>query len=197
MPPVSTFVNKIPTMKIVKILAEAIRVAYSPSITPNMFGSKKRKSQKEDISNDFKGYADDTQQEINKTESLNPFESAAAKSAMAKASRNARQMQTRNLNALGAGASPEALLASQENVNQAMGSAAGSIAAGADNTRNAQLNSLRNLQAGQRGTAAQYENAAADEIGKGWNTLFQTIGAIGGVASGVGQGLGAVGISKK
>jgi len=178
-------------MKIIKAIVKVLHSAYSFDASPNMFGSKNRAKEKKDVAEKFDTYESDTQEDIAKLENKNPFESAAAKSAMAKASANARQMQQKNLNTMGTGATAEALIASQGNVNQAMGNAAGQIATGAEANKNIQLNALRGRQDAQRGQSANLYNSAADEIGSGWGTLFQGISALGQAASGAGQGINA------
>jgi len=168
-------------MKIIRILFAAIINAYMPSADPNLFGSKKL----DKVAGMARGRADETQNEINKLESENPFESAGAKAAMAKASRTARQMSTRLLNTMGGNASPEALIAAQGNLNEGIGGAAGEIAAGAEQNKTRQTMMLRGLKEQQMGEYGQMKNQAVQTKLQGWNTLFDGISnitkAVGGV----------------
>lgn len=181
-------------MKILKFLFELLVNTYFTSATPNLFGSKKRRKDKELIADTFKTSATETQDEIQQIESQNPFDSAANKLAMKKAVQGARQMQTRGLNVLGAGATPEAIIAAQGAASEAQGAAAGQIAAGAEATQKSEIASLRNLEAGQMAQYGSMAANAASERGSGWNTFFQGLDAIGGIVSGVASaGSGAAG----
>ena len=173
-------------MKILRILVSAFINAYKPSADPNLFGSKKRIKSMYKTAEVFTKEAAGTQGDIDKLESENPFESAGAKSAMAKASRTANQMQTRLLNTMGGNASPEALIAAQGNLNEGIGGAAGEIAAGAEQNKNRQSMYLKGLKSSQQGQYGQHANNAASQYGSGWNTLFQGIDSLGGVLEGVG-----------
>jgi len=145
-----------------------------------MFGAVNKRKKLQKLGLQSLDNANATQNEIDILKSENPFESAAAKSAMAKASRTSRQMQTRLLNTMGTQASPEALVAAQGSLNEGIGGAAGEIAAGAESNKNQQLNALRGLKEGQFG---QYQNQyAAGEMQRGTGAL-QTIDSIGKLAS--------------
>lgn len=146
-----------------------------------MFGSKKIKK----VAEGYEAMAQETQKDIDLLNAENPFESASSKSAMVKAAQNAQQFYNRSMNTMGAGATPEAMIAAQGATQQAMGSAAGQIATGAEASKTAQLNSLQSLQ--QR----QSENAGStkvDAVKTGWNNFFNMIPAVGQIAQGVGQG---------
>lgn len=161
-------------MKIFRILFAAIINAYTPSADPNLFGSKKL----DKVAGMARSRADETQAQINKLESENPFESAGAKAAMAKASRTARQMSTRMLNTMGGNASPEALVAAQGNLNQGIGAAAGEIAVGAEANQKNEIANLRGLRENQMGQYGQMKNAAVQTKLQGWGTLFDGIGKL-------------------
>jgi hypothetical protein len=161
-------------MKIIRIIFAAIINAYMPSADPNLFGSKKL----DKVAGMARSRADETTNEISKLESENPFESAGAKAAMAKASRTARQMSTRMLNTMGGNASPEALVAAQGNINEGIGAAAGEIATGAEANKKREIMQLRGLKEQQLGEYGQYKNAAVNAKMQGWGTLFDGIGKL-------------------
>lgn len=178
-------------MKLLHLIFRVLVNAYFSSADPNLFGSKARRTDKERVAGEYKAMATGTQDQIDQMNSENPFESAGAKAAMAKASFGANAMQNRLLNTMGAGASPEALIGAQGATNEALGSTAGNIAAGAEANKENQIGHLRGLKTQQMGMYGGESNSAAAERGSGWNTLFQGINALGSVASGVGQGVGA------
>lgn len=182
--------------KLKSLLVRVLVNTYFTSADPNLFGSKKRREDKEGIASEFKTMAGETQKEIDEVRTLNPFEGAAAKSLMAEASRSAQQMQKRNLNVLGNQASPEALIAMQGATNQAVGSAAGQIAVGAEANQANQIANLQRMKTGQMGMYGNMGASAAEERGSGWNTLFQGINSLGSLASGVGQGMKAFNLAK-
>jgi len=183
-------------MKLLSLIISVLINAYKPSADPNLFGSNKRRKAKEGLAGEFQNLAGETQSRIDELQSLNPFESASAKAAMTKASRNAKLMQTRSLNAMGTNASPETLVAMQGATNEALGTAAGHIAAVSEADKNNQISNLERLKTSQMGMYGNMGANAADEYGSGWNTLFQGIDALGNVASGVGQGINAFNTSK-
>lgn len=145
-----------------------------PSADPNLFGSKKL----DKVAGMARTRAGETQSEIDKLQSENPFESAGAKAAMAKASQTSRQMQTRMLNTMGGNASPEALVAAQGALNQGVGSAAGEIAVGAEANKKREVMQLRGLKEQQMGEYGQMKGAAVQTKLQGWNTLFDGIGKL-------------------
>lgn len=173
-------------MKLLHFIFRVFINTYLTSADPNLFGSKKRREAKSGIADQYLAMSKDTGDKISELQSENPFEGAAAKAAMAKASIGAKQMQTRMLNTMGAGATPEAIIATQGATNQALGSAAGQIAAGAETNKANQIANLERLKTQQMGMYGEQTNAAEAERGSGWNTLFQGIGALGNVASGIG-----------
>ena len=178
-------------MKILRILVSAFINAYKPSADPNLFGSKNRMRSMNKTAEVFTKEAANTQGDINKLEAENPFESAGAKAAMAKASRTANQMQTRLLNTMGGNASPEALIAAQGNLNEGIGGAAGEIAAGAEQNKTRKTMQLKGLKAQQQGQYGQHANQAANQYGSGWSTLFQGIDSLGGLLEGAGAAVTA------
>jgi hypothetical protein len=179
-------------MKLLLSIFNVLRNAYSFSADPNLFGSKDRRVGKAAIADEFKTMAGDTQQDIDILKSQNPFESAGAKSAMAKTSRNVKQMQNRMFNTMGAGATPEAIIAAQGTATEAIGGAAGEIAVGAEAQKAHDLARLRGEKMGEMGTYAGIKASAEDERGSGWNTLFQGISSLGSLATGFGGAAGAV-----
>lgn len=150
-----------------------------------MFGMKGKIK----IANEFDALADQTQKEIDVLKSQNPFETAAAKSAMAKASQNAQSFYNRGLNVMGANASPEAIVAAQGEAGQAVAGAAGNIAVGAEANRNQQTNVLRNLQQQEMGTAANIKIGAVDTA---WDNFFKTLDVASKFASAGGQAASTV-----
>jgi hypothetical protein len=181
-------------MKILQLLLHSIINVLFASFSPNLFGSRKRRKAYESMQGDMLDEAEDTQAEIDNLKSVNPFESAAAKSAMKTASRNAKQMSKRYANMMGGGATPEAMVAAQGASQEAVGSAAGQIAAGAESTKASQVANLQNMRQSQLGQANQLGSSAAAEIGTGWSSFFnEALPAMSGLMSGAGQAAGAVG----
>lgn len=173
-------------MKILRILVSAFINAYKPSADPNLFGSKKL----DKVAGLARARANETQADIDKLESENPFESAGAKAAMAKASQTSKQMEARLLNTMGGNASPEALIAAQGNLNQSIGGAAGEIAAGAEANKNSEIMQLRGLKEQQMGEYGNQKNAANQAKMQGWQTVFQGIDSLASLASGGGKAAG-------
>lgn len=178
-------------MELLRFILRVIVNAYFTSADPNLFGATARRKAKQNIANEYKAMSTGTQAEIDQIKAENPFESAGAKAAMAKASLGARQMQTRMFNTMGTGATPEAIIAAQGATNEALGSAAGEIAVGSEANKQNQINNLQGLKTQQMGMYGNMANAAENERGSGWNTLFQGITALGSLASGTGQAVGA------
>ena len=91
---------------------------FFSSATPNLFGSRKRRKEKEALAGNLRRSAEQTQTELDREmaelEVQNPFESAAAKSAMATSSRKARQIQKRFANVMGGRTNPESIIAAQQ-----------------------------------------------------------------------------------
>lgn len=138
-------------MKTIKIIQSVIRSSFLTSATPNFFGARRSRKLEDAFQKDWKS----TQDSIDNLNSMNPFQGAAAKSAMTKASQNAKELQTKLLNSMGASASPEAVIASAGEVNKGVGAAAGEIAAGAEANKASQLNTLKGLKAQQMGMHSQ------------------------------------------
>ncbi len=174
-------------MKLLCLIFRVLVNTYFSSADPNLFGSKSRRVGKQNIANEYKAMATGTQAEIDKVKAENPFESGGSRAAMANASRGAKAMETRMFNTMGAGATPEAIIAAQGAATEALGSAAGQIAVGAEANQENKINNLEGRKMQQIGMYGQQSNAAEAERGSGWNTLFQGISALGSVASGVGQ----------
>lgn len=162
-------------MKFIRIIFAAFINAYMPSADPNLFGIKSRSKQFRELSDESKASADKVQSEIDALKSENPFESAAAKSAMAKASSTAKQMQTRMLNAMGGNTNPEAMVAVQGNTNEALGSAAGKIATGAEALKKQETNRLRGLKLGYESQASGLKQNAISEQGSGWRNFISYV----------------------
>lgn len=170
-------------MKLFRFILSAFINAYKPSADPNLFGSKKLNK----VAGLARARADETQKDIDAAQSENPFESAAAKSAMTKASQTSKQMQTRMLNTMGGNASPEALIAAQGNLNQSTGSVAGQIATGAEQNKQNEIMRLRGLKEQQMGEYGNYKKSALDAVNQGFGTVFNGISSLGKAASGVGS----------
>lgn len=181
-----------PYRKSFRFIFRVIVNTFFSSATPNLFGSVMRRKGKENIANQYLNMANQTQEQIDQIKAENPFESAGAKAAMAKASLGARQMQTRMFNTMGTGATPEAMVAAQGATNEALGSAAGQIAVGAEANKVNQINGLNALKTQQMGMYGNMQGSAESERGSGWSTLFQGIDALGKLASGGGQLAGAL-----
>lgn len=181
-------------MRLFRFILKVIENTYFSSADPNLFGSIARRKGKENIASQYKDMAKGTQADIDQIKAENPFESAGAKAAMAKASYGAKQMQNRMFNAMGSnGTTPEAIITAQGATNEALGSAAGQIAVGAEANKQNQINNLQGLKTHQMGMYGNMSASAESERGSGWSTLFQGIDTIGKLASGVGQAAGALG----
>lgn len=180
-------------MKLLLLIFRVLVNTYFSSADPNLFGSVKRRKGKQAIANEYKAMATGTQAEIDQIKAENPFESAGAKAAMAKASLGARQMQNRMFNTMGTGATAEAIVGAQGATNQAVGSAAGQIAAGAEANKKNEISNLRGEKTQQMGMYGQQASSAESERGTGWDTLFQGIDSLGKIASGAGQAASALG----
>ena len=150
-----------------------------------MFGTNKKFK----IASEFDALADQSQNEIEALKAQNPFETAAAKSAMAKASLGAQNYYSRAMNTMGANASPEAQIAAQGQAGQTLGSAAGEIAVGSEANKTAQINALKTLQQNQMATAAGIKTQAIDQA---WQNMFNAVDTAGGVMSGAGQAAGTL-----
>jgi hypothetical protein len=136
------------------------------------------------MANEFDALADQTRNDIDTLKTQNPFETAAAKQAMVKASQNAQQFYNRGMNIMGANASPEAMVAAQGEASDAVAGAAGNIAVGAEANRNDQLNRLKSLQLQEMGTAAEIKIGA---INSEWDNFFKGLDTAGKLASAGGQ----------
>lgn len=165
-------------MKLFRFILSAFINAYKPSADPNLFGSKKINK----VAGLARARAEETQKDIDAAQSENPFESAAAKSAMTKASQTSKQMQNRMLNTMGGNASPEALIAAQGNLNQSTGSVAGQIATGAEQTKQNEIMRLRGLKEQQMG---EYGNQKGNAV----NAANKAVDLVGQIAQGVGAAL--------
>jgi len=141
------------------------------------------------IASEFDALADQSKNEIEALKAQNPFETAAAKSAMAKASLGAQNYYSRAMNTMGANASPEAQIAAQGQAGQTLGSAAGEIAVGSEANKTAQINALKTLQQNQMATAAGIKTQAIDQA---WQNMFKAVDTAGGVMSGAGQAAGTL-----
>ena len=150
-----------------------------------MYGSRKRIKQTSALANEFKTAANETQREIDMLKSANPFESAAAKSAMATASQNSKQFYNRAMNQLGANASPEAIVAAQGAATAGQSGAAGSIAVGAEANKLNEINALRGLKENQMKTYGATKQSSINQIGTGWKDFFSSLDSIGDLASAV------------
>lgn len=169
-----------------------------------MYGSQKRIKQTSALAKEFKTAANDTQREIDMLKSANPFESAAAKSAMTTASQNSKQFYNRAMNQLGANASPEAIVAAQGAATAGQSGAAGSIAVGAEANKLNEINALRGLKENQMNTYGATKQSSINQIGTGWKDFFSSLDSIGDLASAVAkpgqiftaiQGKAAAGVS--
>lgn len=156
-----------------------IQTVFLSSANPNFFGSRRSRKLEDAFQNDWK----ETQKNIETIGAMNPFQSAAAKSAMTKASNNAQQMQNKILNTMGAGASPEAIVAAGGEVQQAVGSAAGEIAAGAEANKNSQLMALKGLKSQQMGQQSQQITNTAQANAMTLEAFGKLLEGAGGVGS--------------
>lgn len=137
-----------------------------------MFGSNKKYK----IASEFDALVDQNQNDIDQLKTQNPFETAASKAAMLKASQNAQQFYNRSMNTMGANASPEAMVAAQGQASDATAAAAGAIAVGAEANRNQQVNALNALKQQAMGTSA---NIKINAIDQGWDNFFKGLNFVG------------------
>jgi len=174
-------------MKILRnIVSSVVRVLFT-SADPNLFGiggfvgdlldggEAKRDKAAKKLSAKQRGYAKESQLAIDAARSRNPFETAAAKSAMATASRKAKQMEQRYANMLGGNASPEAIIAAQGATQGAIAGAAGTISSGAENIKENEIARLRSEKQRYRGSASSTEQGRIGNIGSGWQHFFENI----------------------
>lgn len=174
-------------MKIINLILHSLVNALFTSADANLFGSRKRIKEKKKLAGEMKSQADQTQSEIDLLKSENPFESAGAKSAMATSARSAKQMAERYANMMGANSSPEAMVAAQGATQGAVSGAAGNIAAGAEANKSNQIAQLRGERNSQLDQSYQMKQNSIDEVGSGWTSFFDSMSAVGNIASGVGQ----------
>lgn len=163
-------------MKSLQSILIALFNVFFTSADPNLFGSRKRRKEKERLAGEAKAYAAETQEEIDALKVQNPFESAAAKSAMAASQRKARQTQQRFANMMGGNSNPEALVAAQGATQEAVAGTAGDIAVGAEAMKKQEIGQLRAEKAAYRGQSQALSQAAANERGAGWKDFFSMIG---------------------
>lgn len=179
-------------MKILQfILVSLVNVLFT-SADPNLFGSRKRRKEKKRLANEFKGMAAETQKEIDELKTQNPFESAAAKSAMAESGRRAKQIQKRYMNMLGGGATPESIIAAQGATQEAIAGTAGDIAVGSESLKQQQIARLKGEKAAQMGQYGGTMKSAIEERGSGWTGFFSSLESLGNVAESVGGVVAAV-----
>ena len=166
-------------MKRFNFVINVFRSVFLTSATPDFFGSRKRIRKLDELSQKTKARAEEMDAEIAAERIKNPFESAAAKSAMTEAARKSRQMQQRYANMLGANNNPEAIIAAQGATQEAVAGAAGNIAAGAEANKNAQINAMERRKLITHGQADQQQQASINEIGSGWKDFMGTLGTLG------------------
>lgn len=162
-------------MKLLTYFLYAVTNTFFTSATPNLFGSVKRRKEKEALAADYKQQAADTAEDILQKQIENPFESAAAKSAMAASTRKARQTQKRFANVIGGQTNPEALVGAQQATQEAIANTAGDIAVGAEAQKKAELAQLRGEKTLALDKSAQLRQAAVNERGSGWRDFFSMI----------------------
>lgn len=173
-------------MKLLQFISDTLIVLFFSSADMHLFGSRKRRKEKEKLSKSIMSNVEGVEQEIDALKSLNPFDAASYKSAMAQTARSSKQLANRYANMLGANASPEAIIAAQGQTQQAVANTAGDIATGAEANKQAQLAQLENQKLGIQSQAWGTKQSSIDERGSGWSTMFQGLQALGGVAEGVG-----------
>lgn len=160
-------------MKILRLIVVSFYNLLFTSADPNLFGSQKRQQAYQEQADKFYNKAEEA-------ESENPFESAAAKSAMTKATKSAQQMSKKFLNTMGANQTAESKLSAMGQTQSALASAAGNIAAGAEQTA-----AQKAAQYNQMGASAEQKGIA--EKGSGWDSFMDIMNTAGGLATGVGS----------
>lgn len=194
-------------MKIFDFLKNLLKTTFLESSTPHLFGSVKRRKAKEGIASDYRSTIDqgfeasqaELGKQISSLETQNPFESAAAKSAMAQSSRKAKQTQQRFANLMGANTNPEAMVAAQQATQESVAGTAGNIAVGSEAQKTARLDALnaqkrqgRDIYSSQVAQAGQMKTAAVDEIGQGWKDFFSAMDSVANLAGAAGGVVGAI-----
>ena len=172
-------------MRILTFIKDVADTVLFSSADPCLFGSKKRIEKKHDLAQEFKEMSTGTQEEIDLLKAENPFESAYAKSAMTEAARRSKQIGERYANMMGAGATPEAMIAAQGQTQEAIAGTAGDIATGAEANKLAELARLRGEKMAQMGQYGQTEQSSIDEYGSGWKDFFGALGVLGNTVSNV------------
>lgn len=100
--------NKVVLWNFLSLIISVLINAYKPSVRSKSVWFHKDEKQKEGLlAGEFKDLAGETQSRIDELPSLESAWKRLVRFTMAKASRNAKLMQTRSLNTLGANASPE------------------------------------------------------------------------------------------
>jgi hypothetical protein len=194
-------------MKLINHFLLTVIDYFLTSATPNLFGSQRRRKEKGAEAASYRNVIREGQaktqaeldKEIAQTVSTNPFEGAAAKSAMATASRKAKQAQKRFGNIMGGTTNPEAIIAAQQATQEAVSGTAGDIAVGADAQKQSKLDALRREKrasragyAAQEAIGTQMKEAAINERGAGWRDFFSIFGkSLGGGAQGAISAMGS------
>lgn len=172
-------------MRLLKAIIEIIGTIFLYDPNKNLFGAKRRREAKEDLANEYKAKAEGVDEEIAQAKALNPFESASSKSAMAKASKSAQQMQQKTLNTLGAGASAEALVAAQGTTAAAQGAAAGQIATGAEALKESKINNLKSQKMTYEGQESALKQSAIGEYGQNYKDIMASGGILSSLTGGI------------
>lgn len=159
-------------MKLINLFLYVIIDTFFTSATPNLFGSKRRREEKDAIASGYQDIADKTQEAISQVQVKNPFETAAAKAAMAQSQRKAKQNQQRFANVIGGNTNPEALVAAQGKTQESVANTAGDIAVGSQAQKQATLGQLRGEKMQATDRASQLKQAASNERGSGWRDFY-------------------------
>jgi len=180
-------------MRLFQFIFNVLRSVFFTSATPDFFGSHHRIDKLQELSDDTEARAEKMDAEIAAERVRNPFESAAAKSAMAESSRKAKQIQQRYANMLGANNNPEALIAAQSATQEAIGSTAGDIATGAEAQKQNNINAIERRKLLTYGQSDQQQQASINQIGSGWKDFMGTLTSLGSSFGNVGTAVGSWG----
>lgn len=153
---------------------------------------EKRRLERQHLSEDLMGKAEEVQSEINRERAKDPFETAGAKAGMARAQRGAKTFQKRLDNTLGAGATAEARLAQQGRAAESVAAAAGNIATGAEAQKQSNINMLKGQKSGYESASTAARSGAIDERGSDWKMFMDSVDSIANIATAGGNVFSAI-----
>lgn len=172
-------------MILFKILLGIVKTIFLFDPNMNFFGARTRRKEKEALASVYGKKAKGVEEDIAREKALNPFETASSKSAMNRVTQNAKQMQTKMLNTMGAGASPEAMIATQGATNKALGSATGQIATGAEALKQSKVDNLKSQKMAYENQQAGLKQSAINERGQNYKDMMSSGGILSTLTGGI------------